>query len=66
MDYITTKTISTLYVFDQLDGGSDEVVGQEDCLVMNIYSPALTPDVPYPVMVCNLAKGKDSTVTLYF
>jgi len=32
-------------------GTSDEVVGQEDCLVMNIYSPNLTPDVPYPVMV---------------
>ena len=66
MDCITTKTISTLYVFDQLDGGSDEVVGEEDCLMMNIYSPNLTPDVPYPVMVCNLAKGTASTFTLHF
>ena len=57
MDCITTKTISTLYVFDQLDGGSDEVVGEEDCLMMNIYSPNLTPDVTYPVMVWNFAKG---------
>jgi len=34
-----------------IDASSDEVVGQEDCLVMNIYSPNLTPDVTYPVMV---------------
>ena len=63
---MTTKTILTLYVFDQLDGQSDEVVGQEDCLVMNIYSPNLTPDIPYPVIVCNLAKRMTSTFILHF
>ena len=49
-------------MFDQIDASSDEVVGQEDCLVMNIYSPNLTPDVRYPVMVCLLPskeKGVD-------
>ena len=53
-------------MFYQTFGTSDEVVGQEDCLVMNIYSPNLTPDVPYPVMVCNLAKRIASTFALHF
>ena len=49
-----------IILFDQIDASSDEVIGEEDCLVMNIYSPNLTPDLPYPVMVCNLSsKAKD-------
>jgi len=34
-----------------IDGSAGEVIGQEDCLMMNIYSPNLTPETPLPVMV---------------
>merc|ERR1711962_346212 len=34
-----------------IDGSSGEVIGQEDCLMMNIYSPNLRPETPLPVMV---------------
>ena len=53
-------------MLDQIDASSEEVIGQEDCLMMNIYSPNLTPDVPYPVMAWNPVKGKASTSILQY
>ena len=47
-----TKT-RTIFFLNQIDGSSGEVIGQEDCLMMNIYSPNLTPETPLPVMVWN-------------
>ena len=44
------KNLNNIF-FNQIDGSSGEVIGQEDCLMMNIYSPNLTPETPLPVMV---------------
>lgn len=37
--------------FGQDDAGSFEVVGEEDCLTLNVYAPAQMTEAPAPVMV---------------
>ena len=44
-------------MFHQIDGQGDDMVGEEDCLVMNIFTPDLEPDAPYPVMVHMMTLG---------
>ena len=44
-------------MFHQIDGQGDEMVGEEDCLVMNIFTPDLEPDAPFPVMVHMMTLG---------
>ena len=51
------KNLNNIFL-NQIDGSAGEVIGQEDCLMMNIYSPNLTPETPLPVMVWKKAKEK--------
>ena len=46
--------------------GAVWVIGQEDCLMMNIYSPNLTPETPLPVMVWKKKRKKRKSFNLRF
>ena len=58
------KNLNNIF-FNQIDGSSGEVIGQEDCLMMNIYSPNLTPETPLPVMVWKKTKENLQLEILY-
>lgn len=46
-----TKPGDSCWLFDKLNPYEKKIIGSDDCLHLNIYTPDLTPSKPLPVMV---------------